>query len=150
MLSNNIEEVTQYSMYLTQMLSYLSHVNVCVIDAENASFDKLTVMKNEFNNFLDNLEKNIGNICFIIGIDKFVNEYKKEENFNDKLVKAEKSGVCSFVFAENVKKFSNQEYEDWYKQYASKENGIWVGNGFDSQYTLSAINDSCSKAGFCE
>lgn len=149
MLSNNIEEVTQFSMYLTQMLSYLSHVNVCVIDAENASFDKLTVMKNEFNNFLDNLEKNIGNICFIIGIDKFVNEYKKEENFNDKLLKAEKSGICSFVFAENVKKFSNQEYEDWYKQYVSKENGIWVGNGFDSQYTLSAINDRREIVGRC-
>lgn len=148
-LSKNIEEVVQFSMYLLQMLSYLSNVNICVIDAENAPFDKLTVMKSEFNKFLENLGNSENNICFIIGIDKFVNEYKNEEDFNAKLKEAEQSGCCSFVFADSLTKFNNQEYEEWFKQYVSKENGIWIGNGFDSQYTLSATNDRREIVGRC-
>jgi len=35
----------------------------------------------------------------------------------------------------------NHEYDPWYKNFISKEVGIWVGNGVDSQYTMNITQD---------
>jgi len=42
---------------------------------------------------------------------------------------------------ENVTKAKNHEYDDWYKNYITKEDGIWVGNGLDDQYLFDLISN---------
>ena len=105
-------------------------------------------IKNEYINFISDLEniKNQHVLCIIIGIDKFVFEFDDinnnfDDTFNSTLRKAEGTEICNFIFVENVNKLKNNEYEEWFKNYISKENGIWVGNGIDSQYLINISSD---------
>ena len=47
----------------------------------------------------------------------------------------------SIVIVETVNKIKSHEFDDWFKNYLSKENGIWIGNGIDTQFLLT-INSS--------
>ena len=44
------------------------------------------------------------------------------------------------IIAENVTKSKNHEYDNWYKECITKEDGIWVGNGIDNQYLFDLIS----------
>ena len=61
--------------------------------------------------------------------------------FNSTLKRAENKENCNFILVENANKLKNSEYDEWFKNYISKENGIWVGNGIDNQYLITIISD---------
>ena len=85
-------------------------------------------------------------ICVIIGVDKFANEFDDMNNnydltFNSSIKKADEIGNCNFIFVDNFNKLKNHEYDEWYKNFITKDNGIWVGNGVDSQYLITITSD---------
>ena len=107
----------------------------------------------EYISFITNIDKNKSKniICVIIGIDKLLS-YLENYNFNDTFKKMEEIGRCNVILVENANKLKNHEYDDWYKNYISKDNGIWVGNGVNNQYLINInsnrreINDNCGSS----
>ena len=53
-----------------------------------------------------------------------------------------------FIIVENATKVKNHEYDDWYKEYITGEDGIWVGNGIEDQYVL-GLNSSRNIINYC-
>lgn len=146
--SKNIEDSAQFVSYILEEIKTLKNTIIRVFDAERVLSSKKIDIKNEYINFISDLEniKNQHVLCIIIGIDKFVCEFDDinnnfDDTFNSTLRKAEGTEICNFIFVENVNKLKNNEYEEWFKNYISKENGIWVGNGIDSQYLINISSD---------
>ena len=114
---------------------------------------KKTDIKGEYSDFAIKITNNDSkkyNVCIIIGIEKFLNEIRDNDiSFDIILKRAEENENCSFIIADSVTKIKDMEYESWFKDYGSKENGIWVGNGFDDQYffTLLTRNNIVNNPG---
>ena len=147
-VSRNIEDAAQFTTYVLQQMLELKDVDVNIFDAERVISSKKTNVKEEYNNFISELDKKTNKevVCVIIGIDKFVSEFDDVSNnfyftFNSTLKKAEELGNCKFIFVDNANKLKNHEYDEWYKNFVSKDNGIWVGNGVDNQYLLTITSE---------
>ena len=146
--SRNIEDAAQFATYLLQQMLELKDVDVNIFDAERVLSSKKTNVKEEYHNFISELDQKVNKevICVIIGIDKFVSEFDDINNnfnftFNTTLKKAEELGNCNFIFVDNANKLKNHEYDEWYKNFVTKDNGIWVGNGVDNQYLLTITSE---------
>ena len=142
--SRNIEDSIQFTVNVLIQLDELKDVKVELFDAERMIKTDRINLKEEFMKFLyevqDNKKKDI--ICVIVGIDRFLNESDEiKNNFLATLKQIEEYENCNFVIVENVNKLKNHEYDEWYKAYVSKDNGIWVGNGIDSQYIINISSD---------
>ena len=146
--SRDLEDAAQFATYVIQQMTELKNVEVNIFDAERVISSKKTNIKEEYKDFISNLDKKTDKevICFIIGIDKFVSEFDDSSNnfyftFNSTLKKAEELGNCNFIFIDNANKLKNHEYDEWYKNFISKDNGIWVGNGVDNQYLITITSE---------
>ena len=134
--SRNIEDIIEFISHLLEELNYLKNINTIIFDAEkiiqsrtinlNSIFDKFKIelennkIKSRRNNFL----------VIIIGIDKFLNELEiNEKQFNQLLKNAMKLEKYNFIIAENSVRLKNHEYDIWYKNNITGDNGIWIGNG---------------------
>jgi len=152
----NIEDAAQFTSYVLQQMLELQNVDINIFDAEKIISSKKTNIKVEYNEFISNLDKNKAKdiVCVIIGVDKFINDYNDVNNnfnltFNSTIKKAEELGNCNFIFVESVQKIKNHEYDEWFKNFVTKDNGIWVGNGFDSQYLLTISSERRLIVGNC-
>ena len=76
-------------------------------------------------------------ICVIIGLDKFINNLDDTETeFLEMLQKGDANSNLCFIIIENATKVKGHEYDEWYSDYLTGEDGIWVGNGVDDQYVF--------------
>ena len=130
------------------MISKLKNVNIIVIDAEKNKQIKKNNLNEAFIDFVnkinDSLSKNVivHNLCVIIGIDRLINNIDNGEEMLEELLKnTELVQNCSFIIVDNATKLKNHEYDSWYKEYISTDNGIWIGNGIDSQYLINISAD---------
>ena len=142
--SKNMEDAMQYVTNILEELRQIKNINIYVFDAERSYLTEREDLKNKYEQFILDLDtkKEGQNICIIIGVERFLTYYGNVNNdFNSLMRKAEEKGNYSFVFVENANKLKTHEFEEWYKNYISKENGIWVGNGVDNQYLIN-INSS--------
>ena len=53
-----------------------------------------------------------------------------------------------FIIVENAIKVKSHEYDNWYREYLTGEDGIWVGNGIDDQYIIN-LNSSKRLVNTC-
>ena len=89
-------------------------------------------------------------LYIIIGMDKFIAGIGLDkEKFTQNLKIAEIAGNCSFIIIDNAAKMKSHQMDSWYKSYATSGNGIWIGNGFDSQYVFSYENERRLINGRC-
>lgn len=146
--SRNIEGATQFAVHILQQIMTLKNVEVNIFDAERIILSKKVNTKEEYNNFISDLDKKVSKeiVCVIIGIDKFVNEFDDINNnfyytFNSTLKRAEELGNCKYIIIDNANKLKNHEYDEWYKNFVTKDNGIWVGNGIDNQYLITITSE---------
>lgn len=146
--SKNLEDAAQFTSYVFQLMLEIKNIEVKVFDAEKIITSDLGNVGGEFNNFALSLDtkKNREIICIIIGVDKFISDFENPTNnyqfkFNSALTLAEELGNCKFIVVEGANKLKNHEYDEWYKKYVTKENGIWIGNGLDTQYALTVTSD---------
>ena len=151
--SRNINEAGKFSINLIEEIRMLKDVEITIFDTEKIISSKKMDISGEYQNFVLNVYNNnskLHNICFIIGLDKFLNEIQNEDTpFSTLLKQAEENENCSFIIVDSVTKIKDIEYESWFKEYVSKENGIWVGNGFEDQYffTLLTRNNIINNPG---
>ena len=151
--SRNINEAGKFSINLIEEIRMLKDVEITIFDMEKIISSKKTDIKGEYSDFAIKITNNDSkkyNVCIIIGIEKFLNEIRDNDiSFDIILKRAEENENCSFIIADSVTKIKDMEYESWFKDYGSKENGIWVGNGFDDQYffTLLTRNNIVNNPG---
>jgi len=146
--SQNLDDAAEFASYLVQELLDINDLDVNIFDAEKIISSKKANIKQEYYDLISNLSAKTkkDKICVIIGVDKFVAEFDDvnnqfDFNFASSLKKAEEVGKCNYIFVESASKLKNHEYDPWYKNFISKEVGIWVGNGVDSQYTMNITQD---------
>ncbi len=76
--------------------------------------------------------------CIIIGINSFKNKISDENKskFGDVFKNANDLGIIDFIFIDTLDKIKLFEYESWYKQNVNSNEGIWLGNGLNDQFTI--------------
>lgn len=142
--SKNMEDAIQFTVNILEELNHLKDIDIIVFDAERVFTTKRVDLKEEYAKFISNIEttKSKHTICVILGIDKFLIECGNlPNNFSTVMAQLEEKGNFSVIIVENANKVKNHEFEPWYKNYITKENGIWIGNGIDNQYLIT-INSS--------
>ena len=137
--SKNMEDAVEFSNHIIQELNSLKSVKTRIFDAEGALNIKKSNIKEEYEKFVLELdrENKFHTICIFIGIDKLLTENTDiASNFNSIIKQLEGKQNYSIIVVDNANKIKTHEFEEWYKNYIGKENGIWVGNGIDTQYLI--------------
>ncbi len=150
-VSKNIEESIKFTFYILQLIKNLDDIEIKIFDAEKILPSKQKDLKDNFEKFVAEIENNTTfTLCFIIGIDKLINEILEDGTIlTDAIKKAEENENYSFVIVENSNKIKDHEYDEWYKNYISGDTGIWVGNGIDDQYTINISSERSELVNNC-
>ena len=109
-----------------------------MIDTEKFDFvNKFNNITNRLNNNLKQRE-NIRLVYVIIGIDLFISNLGSEKDlFTQNLEAARQCSNCNFIVVDNATKIKAHQLDSWYKGFVDNRNGIYIGNGFDSQFVIS-------------
>ena len=151
--SKKIKDSIEYCFYILEALKQLKNVKIYVINAEKTLQSENSSFISDYNEFLLQLNLNNKeghNICVILGVNKFLNSIDQVQ-FKQTLDKAVENGNSTFIIVDNANKLKDHSFDEWYKEYISEDTGIWVGNGFDSQYLINItadrrqIKDNCGR-----
>lgn len=137
--SKNLENAVDFANNIYKKLLLLKNLEIAIFDVDEMLQADKTSIKDEYNKFINGLrdKDKKDKLCIIIGVDKFISEYEDVENkFENTLKIAAESRKCNYIFVDNAVKLKNHEYDIWYKNYISKDEGIWVGSGIENQYTI--------------
>ena len=101
-------------------------------------------INNNYNTYVENnynrsVFNNIPKIyCMIIGVDAFRNKLNTEnqKKFQEIFIKAKDLGILNYIFVDTIDNIKKFEYESWYKTCVNTNNGIYLGNGINEQYTI--------------
>ena len=136
--AKNIDIAAEYITHIYEELNLINGIDITIFDSEGLVQEARKNLKLDYQNYSlkiqNNLGKNKHNICIIIGMDKFLTSV--ENSIVSDLKKAEELKNYTFIIVESVFKLKNHEYDDWYRSYASKDSGIWIGNGVRDQYLI--------------
>lgn len=142
--SKNMEDAVQFTANILEEIKSLKNVNTIIFDAERALNIKKINLVEQYQTLLSNIDKDTKHhtVCAFIGIDKFLTDNAEiASGFGKFMKQLEEKENYSVIVVENANKIKTYEFEDWYKNYITKENGIWIGNGIDNQYLIT-INSS--------
>ena len=155
--AKNIEDAIEFTTGLIDELKQIKDINVKVLNAEKTLGNKNGNYIDDYNEFTTEVEESLENkaekhtLCVIVGVDRLLSNIEEFE-FAQMLTKAEESGDYSFIFVENANRLKEHEYDSWYKEHLSGDTGIWIGDGFDSQYLINItadrrdIKDNCGRS----
>ena len=144
-ISNNIEDYEKFIKNVIEELRMLNDTEIVILDAE-----KLLKMQNEdtkmkyieaFRTLNTNEKskkpKKMKNTVFIIiGIGKFINNLGSDEMFNESVKNGAELKNCSYVVIENASKINEYTMSQWYQEFFTGKNGVWLGNGIEEQYAF--------------
>jgi S-DNA-T family DNA segregation ATPase FtsK/SpoIIIE len=93
-------------------------------------------VKNDYNKSVFANKKKIN--CIIIGIDSFKSRLSDENkaNFADLFNNGKDLEIVNFIIVDSIDKIKKFEIESWYKNCVTTNNGIWIGNGINDQFSL--------------
>ena len=149
--SKNIEDAVNFVIHLIEEIGLLKNTDLYILDAEKYIKNKKEDLQKDYTNI--NIKMNLYNdkniVCIIIGLDKFISGLDQAETeFQEFLHNLEEKTNISLIIVENATKIKNHEYDDWFREYITKENGIWVGNGIEDQYIFD-LNSSRNLINNC-
>ena len=138
--SRNLEDIVEFVNNMLEIFKQVKGLKVIILDGEKAINKNIQEEYAKLNYEL--IKNNSDVLCIIIGLDKVIETMSTyEKNLSMLFKAAEENKKCNFIIAENANKIKNHEYDDWYKKYISKENGIWIGTGVDNQYLITITSD---------
>lgn len=157
--SKSLETTASFITNLLIEMKLLKNVEPILIDMEGLLYEDKVDFVEIFNGITlrlnENLEKKEENhlVYFIIGIDTFINNLGTEkERFTRNIYSGQLAGNCSFVIIDDVTKLKLHAMDSWYKQFVIPGCGLYIGNGFDTQYTITYeadrrdINSKCGDS----
>ena len=147
--ARDIESSAQFTYNIIEEISLIKNMKVGIFDAERLN-EKENIIQ-EYLDFIFNINRNKEEqvVCIIIGIDKFCEKFENKSDFYDSLKKMEEYNNCNIIMVDSVSKIKNHEYDEWFKNYVSKDNAIWVGNGINNQYLITINSDRRQSVNNC-
>lgn len=137
--SLELEHAQQYINNIIEELKFVKEpgLEIIILDYEKDNRSKQIAIE-RYEKFKEEFkDKNKFFLCIIIGVDKFINELEDgEEEFSGLVKKVNENGNGSFIIVDNSGKIKDRTYDDWYKNYNTGNNVIWIGNGIDDQYLI--------------
>lgn len=150
-----LETIVNFVKSIIEEISNMKKLKLMLFDEEELTETKKYDFKEKFKELeeiADSVEKT-KMICLIIGIDKFINNLSiDKEKFTQVIKKIEDSKKGAFIIIDNATKLKSHQFDSWYKGFVPQGNGIWCGNGFDSQFIIAyeanrrEINANCGDS----
>ncbi len=160
--TSDLDNISLFINNFIKTLESNNTFNTMCVDASNyfETFNhKVTYVNSGFNEFINSLNEydkklqdiltannmNLrslndakSNIVVIVGFDKFFNKLDDEHKtlFKEILDHQREVLKLTFVFIDIPASFKKYEYEEWYKNDINNNDGIWIGNGVNGQYTI--------------
>lgn len=141
--SKNIELCAKFVEQLIKLFNLTNNVEAVLIDEERLIDKSRCSFINKFNAITERLNQNLVKkeekqlVYIILGIDNFMNKLGDEkELFTLNLNSAKSAMNCKFIVVDTAVKIKSHQFESWYKNYVTPGNGIYLGDGFDSQFAL--------------
>ena len=157
--AKDIECIKPFIISIMSVFKLINNVDVVLIDLskliDKSEFDFVEKFNNLTKRLNSNLNKreNVKIIYIIIGIDMLINNLGTEkELFTQNLNAAQESSNCYFIVVDTVTKIKAHQLDSWYRNYVGNGNGIYIGNGFDSQFVITyeadrrEINPKCGNS----
>ncbi len=145
-ISKNKYDALKFGTNIIEEIKMLKNVNTIVFDAENLNSNN--DVKNDFENYINDfpeIVKQSMNVIIILGIERFFNAIEEFKDFFVQTIEGtQKLKSFCYIFVDNLTGLKCIEYENWYKNFTSNDNGIWVGSGFLDQYALN-YNENRTK-----
>lgn len=140
--SKDIDDSIQFLPHLLDEIGMLKNVDITIFDKDN----DLAKFANNYNAIIEKLRNNSNTkedkkflLCVIVDIEKFIGFLGQgKDEFESLIQNAEKTKNCSFIIVESATRLKNHQFDNWYKNYVANDTGIWIGNGVDNQYVISA------------
>ncbi len=108
------------------------------VDALKSLDDKIqqTLINNNLN--LRSIKNIPNSLVIIIGFDKFLNKLddSHKEIFRKILNNQKEALKINFVLVDIPSAFKKYEYEEWYKNNISGNDGLWIGNNISQQFVI--------------
>ena len=139
--AKSFDDASKFSGFVLDEIRQLENVNTIILDAEKVWSNENNSVKNQYEIFIFELEKKLRkdkhNLCIILGLDKFLGAIGELSTFFiNNIKKAEELGNYSFIIIDSAARIKLHEYDPWFKSFVGKEDGIWIGNGFNDQYLI--------------
>ncbi|HIU40155.1 MAG TPA: type VII secretion protein EssC [Candidatus Aphodocola excrementigallinarum] len=77
-------------------------------------------------------------LLVINGIEDFISKLSSDNKAkaNDFFTKAKDLGIINFILVDSIDKIKKYEYESWFKDGVNPNDGIFIGDGINDQFTL--------------
>ena len=141
--TKRLENTENFIINLVEEIRMIKDVKCFVIDAEIIVTNEEQDVGKKYIEIFQELDKLPEQkvIIIIVGISKFISRLGSEDILLGSLeeIKSKYKNVNLIVF-EEFKKMNEFKSSKWFKQFASEEDGIWIGPGFTEQYLLKADN----------
>lgn len=133
----NASDITLDEKY-TNYYNYINNnFNEIFNELEELSSDKYEIYK--ANNYKNNIFKdNKKTYCIIIGVDNFRNKLNDafKQKFQNMFNNFKNLDLVTFILIDSIDKIKKIELEPWYKNCVSNNDGIYIGNGINDQFSL--------------
>lgn len=144
--------------------SYKKNNSTIVINADDIKIDEVvknntTYVDNDFDSIFNTIRDYLNNcndiykksnfdktlftsnrkvMVIIIGINSFKNKLTSDNQskFSEIFTISNELGVLDFIFVDSLDKIKIFEYESWYKSNINPNEGIWLGNGINDQFSI--------------
>lgn len=133
----NAEDYSLDSKYRNYINYEDSNFDKVFMDLESYIASKYSVYKT--NNYNKNIFGDIANITVIIdGISSFMNKISDDNKakFKDLCSMGKDLGIMNIIIIDSVDNIRKVEAEAWYKNSVNGNDGIWIGNGINEQFSL--------------
>lgn len=157
--SKDFNDAMQFGENIWEKIKSIKGIDTIVLDPDKKILCGKEELKNNYKKIFEKQKdkENDYKICFIFGIDKFVNflednrenkdedknddeennqETKEIENIDDMIIKCEENKNINFIIIDSAPKIKEHNYDEWYRKNVFPNNIIWVGNGIEDQYLL--------------
>ena len=127
----------------------LNNKYINYISYENSNFDRIFMQLEDYitnkyaiyktNNYNKNVFNNLNNCTVIInGISSFINKISEENKIKLKNICSvgKELGIINIIIIDSVDNIRKVETESWYKNSVNSNDGIWIGNGINEQFSL--------------
>lgn len=158
-VAKNIEEATQFASNIWQEINNLQEIETILLDPERKILSGKNELKENYEKMMAKIKskKSNHNLCFILGLDRFINfleqqseQEKNQDNEEDDddeclegvekleamIKQCEVKKNFSFIIVDIANKIKEHNYDEWYSQNVMENNIIWVGNGIEDQYLI--------------
>ena len=157
--AKDMECIKPFIISIMSVFKLINNVDVVLIDLSKLVDESEFNFVEKFNRLTERLNSNFDKrenvkiIYIIIGIDMFINNLGTEkELFTQNLNVAQECSNCYFIVVDTVTKIKAHQLDSWYRNYVENGNGVYIGNGFDSQFVITyeadrrEINSKCGNS----